>query len=285
MDDLFNDWKKRNTIFLKALTVGIKPKQIIHTISEDVLQTYTSKALINKYDVYQHLMNYWNEVMQDDCYLIAVDGWKAEPQRIIVTTKTKGKEEKKVDKGWECDLVPKNLVINRYFSAEQQAIDKQENQMEVYAIALKELEEDNGEGGIFEDFEKVNKLTVQRRLKELEAQQKKSKKKQNSYEKVADPEAEYDIKEISTLKQYLKIADDYSVLSTLVKTAKIELDQLALKRYQILTENDIKQLVVDDKWMTNIERSIKTEMERISQRSFQDSRAHPRRISSCNDRA
>jgi type I restriction enzyme M protein len=33
---------------------------------------------MDKYDVYQHLMNYWNDVMQDDCYLIAVDGWKAE---------------------------------------------------------------------------------------------------------------------------------------------------------------------------------------------------------------
>ncbi|MDP3838194.1 MAG: hypothetical protein Q8Q54_04660, partial [Methylococcales bacterium] len=32
---------------------------------------------------------------------------------------------------------------------------------------------------------------------------------------------------------------------------------------------DIKQLVVDDKWMASIERSVKTEMERISQRLTQ----------------
>jgi type I restriction enzyme M protein len=124
MDNLFADWKKRNTIFLKALTIGIKPKQTIHSISEDVIaNVYTGKALMDKYDVYQHLMNYWNEVMQDDCYLIAVDGWKAEPYRIIVTTKVKGKEDKQVDKGWDCDLVPKTLVIDRYFLTEKKAIE------------------------------------------------------------------------------------------------------------------------------------------------------------------
>ena len=97
------------------MTVGVKPKQIIHGISEDVLQTYTGKALMDKYDVYQHLMNYWNETMQDDCYLIAVDGWKAEPVRILVKNK---------DKGWDCDLVPKTLVIDRYFPTQKEAIEK-----------------------------------------------------------------------------------------------------------------------------------------------------------------
>lgn len=265
MDNLFADWKKRNTSYLKTLAIGVKPKQIIHAIAEDVLQTYAGKALLDKYDVYQHVMNYWNEAMQDDCYLIAVDGWKAEPYRIIV----KNKAGKETDRGWDCDLVPKHLVINRYFLAEQQAIDKQESQMEVYAAALNELEEDNGEGGVFEDFEKVNKNTVLKRLKELEAQQKKLKKKEKNYAMVAEPEVEYERKEVQTLKQYLKIAEDYAALSNLVKTKKVELDALAMARYATLTETDIKQLVVDDKWMANIERSVKTEMERISQRLTQ----------------
>ena len=73
MDALLADWKTRNTSFLKSLTVGIKPKQTIHTLSKDALQAYTDKALMDKYDVYQYVMNYWNEVMQDDCYLIAVE--------------------------------------------------------------------------------------------------------------------------------------------------------------------------------------------------------------------
>lgn len=112
MDALFADWKTRNTQLLKALTIGIKPKQTIFRISEDVLTTYTGKALMDKYDVYQHLLNYWHDAMEDDCYLIAVDGWKAEPYRILVKNKT---TDKVTDKGWECDLVPKTVVIDRYF--------------------------------------------------------------------------------------------------------------------------------------------------------------------------
>jgi len=42
-----------------------------------------------------------------------------------------------------------------------------------------------------------------------------------------------------------------------------------IERYKTLTEADIKQLVVDDKWMATIERSVQTEMERISQRLTQ----------------
>ena len=65
-------------------------------------------------------MDYWAETMQDDCYLIAADGWKAETYRIIEKDK-KGKEK---DKGWACDLVPKPLIVARYFAAEQAAIDQ-----------------------------------------------------------------------------------------------------------------------------------------------------------------
>jgi type I restriction enzyme M protein len=123
---------------------------------------------MDKYDVYQHLMNYWNETMQDDCYLIAVDGWKAEPYRIIVTTKVKGKEDRQVDKGWACDLVPKTLVIDRYFLTEKKAIDKLEAEREAVASELVELEEEHsGEEGYFSDYDKVNKANVQKRLKEI----------------------------------------------------------------------------------------------------------------------
>ena len=139
------------------------------------------------------------------------------------------------------------------------------------AAALNELEEDNGEGGVFEDFEKVNKAAVQKRLKELEGQVKKITRKKMEYAMVAEPDAEYETedKEKRILKQYLKIADDYSDLSSMVKNAKTELDIKALARYKTLTETEIKQLVVDDKWMASIQRSIKTEMERISQRLTQ----------------
>ena len=77
-------------------------------------------------------MDYWAETMQDDCYLIAADGWKAETNRVIETDK-KGKEK---DKGWACDLVPKPLIVARYFAKEQAAIDELAAELEAITAKL-----------------------------------------------------------------------------------------------------------------------------------------------------
>jgi type I restriction enzyme M protein len=45
----------------------------------------------------------------------------------------------------------------------------------------------------------------------------------------------------------------------------MELDARLLAFYPTLTESQIKQLVVDDKWMATIDKDIHTEMDRISQ--------------------
>ena len=201
---------------------------------------------MDKYDVYQHLMNYWNETMQDDCYLIAVDGWKAGPVRILV----KNKAGKETDKGWDCDLVPKTLVIDHYFLADKKSIEQLESAKETVASALQELEEAHGgEEGYFADYDKVNKVNVQKRLKSVDT----SKSKKDNAE------------EIKVLKAYLALIDEQSDLNSKINSSKVKLDLKALNRYKTLTEDEIKQLVVDDKWMTSIERSVKTEMGHISQ--------------------
>lgn len=261
MDDLFTDWKTRNTETLKALTPiiigGQKPKQTIFRISEDVLTAYTGKALMSKYDVYQHLMNYWNEVMQDDCYIIAADGWKAELSIIKQT---------KQATVWDCDLVPKTLAIDRYFLIEKKAIEKLEANKEAIAAQLNELEEEhNTEEGYFADLDKVNKANVQKRLKELLATKPKAKKKELAI--AAEPETAFG--EQAVLELYLKLLDDQTNLNKKIKEATAILDIKVIERYKTLTEDEIKQLVVDDKWMASIERSVKTEMERISQRLTQ----------------
>lgn len=245
MDTLFSQWKDMNTQILKALHIGIKPKQIIHNLSEDVLTAYTDKKLMNKYDMYQHLMNYWNETMQDDCYLIAVDGWKAE---ISIAKKTKSASV------WDCDLVPKTLVIDRYFLAEKKAIEALEVNREMIATQIAELEEEhNTEDGFFADMEKVNKVNVQKRLKAIDS-----------------PIFKTDnAEEIKVLKAYLQAIDKQAELGKTIKDAINTLDLKVLERYKTLTEDEIKQLVVDDKWMTSIEKSVKSEMERISQRLTQ----------------
>ena len=244
MDNLFVQWKTKSTEFLKRLTVNNNPKQVIVTLAEDILEKYEGKPLVDKYDIYQHLMTYWNEVMQDDCYIISADGWKAETYRILVANKQK----KMVDKGWTCDLVSKDLVINRYFRTEKQTLENLETEKETTLSKLTEIEEEhNTENGYFSELEKINKGNVEKRYKELKK------------EKNADDE------ELSVLKRYVDLHVKFSKLKKHITQLEKELDDKLYAKYHVLTEDEVKQLVVDDKWMQSIETAVKGEIDNISQ--------------------
>jgi type I restriction enzyme M protein len=167
MNAHFASWRGKTAKKLKALEAGFFPKQLIVEIAEDLLAHYAGKPLIDAYDVYQHLMDYWAESMQDDCYSIAADGWKAEASRILVKDK-KGKEK---DKGWTCDLVPKELVVARYFAKDQADIDTMVAALESVSARLAEMEEEHGgEDGVFGEFDKINKGAVKARIAECRVQ-------------------------------------------------------------------------------------------------------------------
>jgi type I restriction enzyme M protein len=237
----FDDWRVPVTKNLKALRAGFHPKQLIHEIAESLLLHYRNQPLIDAYDVYQHLMDYWADVMQDDAYLIAADGWKAETYRIIEKDK-KGKER---DKGWTCDLLPKNLIVARYFDAEQAKIDQVSADLEATSAALAELEEEHsGEEGVFADLEKINAATVKERIKE-----------------VGKDAAE----ELAVLKQWQVLAAQEAALRKQLKEQEADLDEKAYAKYPQLTEAEIKQLAVDDKWLGALKVAISGEMDRVSQ--------------------
>ena len=201
------------------------------------------QPLIDPYDVYQQLMDYWAESMQDDCYLIAADGWKAETTRIIEKDK-KGKEK---DKGWVCDLIPKALIVARYFAREQAAIDHLAAELEGVTARLTEMgEEHGGEDGAFAEIDDVNKANVAARLKEIKG------------DKDAADEA-------AVLSDWLKLSEQEADLKKRLKEAEAALDAQAYAKHPTLTESEIKTLVVDDKWLAALEAAIHSEMDRVSQ--------------------
>jgi type I restriction enzyme M protein len=243
MSSHFDTWRKRSATTLKELKQGCHPKDAIFALSEDLLAHYTGKPLIKHYNVYQHLMDYWAETMQDDCYLIAADGWKADTYRIIETDK-KGKQK---DRGWTCDLIPKELIIARYFAKEQSAIDKLAAKLESVGAALAELEEEHGgEEGAFAELDKVNKVNVAARLKEIKR----------------DKESK---EEIGILDQWLKLNGEEADLKKRIKAAEPALDAKACAQYPKLSKDEIKALVVDDKWFAALAVVIHGEMDRVSQ--------------------
>jgi len=117
---LFAKWKKKNAPLLKEFAQEGRPKALIETIAEDLLATFRAAPLLDAYDVYQHLMDYWAEIMQDDCYLVADDGWREAAQpRLIVEEKSK-KTKAKPDfilgkKKYQTELIPPALIVRRYF--------------------------------------------------------------------------------------------------------------------------------------------------------------------------
>ncbi len=129
--------------------------------------------LIDKYDVYQHLMVYWTDTMQDDVYLIAVDGWLGANKLRLLEDKSKEKADLTIDKlKYKADLIAPALIIARYFAAEQQAIDALAAQREAVAQQIEELvEEHAGEEGLLEtvknDQGTITKGSVTARLKEI----------------------------------------------------------------------------------------------------------------------
>lgn len=160
MDKLFESWKTKNTPTLKGINVETSPKQLIHAIAEDLLTEYSGKALVDRYDMYQHLMDYWLDIMKDDTYMIIEDGWVAKLHIVKQTKK---------ETIYDCDLVPKNLVVNRYFPEDLKAIQAKKSDKEAKENDFTTLLEDNtGEEAIFEDVEngKVSKAELNEKLDE-----------------------------------------------------------------------------------------------------------------------
>lgn len=137
----FENWKTQVDEKFRTINKTTKPKLLIDEISKMILQGFESINLVDKYDVYEVLLSYWNETMSDDVYLLVQDGYSAirETEAFYKETKSKKTDEKKKKEiGWDGKLVPKSLIIDMFFSSEQQLIDDTDS---IIAITLEELDE------------------------------------------------------------------------------------------------------------------------------------------------
>ena len=240
---VFGAWKAGVKGQLESLDVGAHPKKVLGTMAEALMRNFDNMALLDKYDMYQHLMEYWDVTLQDDLYLIAQDGWKAEPYRVF-----KKDKDKKKDIGWACDLVPKDIVIGAYFADEQRALSTLEGELEAAEEAFDAFEEEHSaEGGALTDLEKISKGNVQKALKEAKKTA------------VADEEA-------VIFQEYLSLYERKAKLKKDIKSKRVELDTAALSKYPELSPEDIKKLVIEDKWFASLESAVNKEMRGISQR-------------------
>jgi len=167
----------------------------------------------------------------------------AKTSRILETDK-KGKTK---DKGWTCELIPKPLIVARYFAKEQAGIDAAQAELEAATASLAELEEEHGgEDGVLGALDRIAKAEVSARLKEIKG----------------EPEAQ---DEATLLRRWLDLSENETTLKRAVKEQEAALDKLVYEKYPTLAEAEIKTLVVDDKWMTRLSAAVQAELERVSQ--------------------
>jgi type I restriction enzyme M protein len=256
---LFKKWRTDSVTRLRGIAKGGKPKALIETLSEDLLATFEKARLLDAYDVYQHLMDYWAMTMQDDVYMIVSDGWReaAKPRLIIEDKEKKTKEKPDFTVGklkYKAELIPTALVIARYFAAEQTAIEKLEAEVAASEQVLEEMaEEHGGEEGLLaeakNDKDKLTKASVAARLDAAE----------EGGADVAEPG------EIKLLKEYLGLSKQAAETCAKVSDAQEALLLKVVAQYGKLTEDEIKTLVVDDKWLATIAAAVQGELDRVSQ--------------------
>ncbi len=241
-----DDWFAAHRSVLQALNPDTVPKDLIAGISDDLLARFKNTPLLDEYDVYEQLMAYWHGVMHDDVFLVMNDGWceAAKPRKTIEDKERKLSETPDLVIGsgrsatkYKMDLIPPTLVVARYFADQQSKVDTLHAEAEDASRAVEEYVEEHAaeDGPLAEAMEdgKISKPLASTRLKVARHEG-------------ADPE------EIKALQHLIKLYNEQAVAKKAAKEAQTTLDLAALKKYGDLTEPEIKQLVLDDKWQATV---------------------------------
>ncbi|OZE80085.1 type I restriction-modification system subunit M [Rhodococcus sp. 15-649-1-2] len=239
------DWFAAHRDALAGITADTKPNNLITTIGDDLLTRFKPMPLLDEYDVYEQLMTYWHDTMHDDVYLVMADGWlnAAKPRKTIEDKERRLSEAPDLVVGsgrgaskYKMDLIPPALIVARYFADVQAAIDDLTAVAEEATRAVEEYVEEHAvEDGLLADAmddDKISKALVAARLKTLKTGG--------------------DSDEIKALKHAGVLYNTEAAAKKAVKDAQAQLDLATLKKYGDLTEEDIKALVLDDKWQATV---------------------------------
>nr|WP_283092863.1 class I SAM-dependent DNA methyltransferase [Acetobacter thailandicus] len=257
---IFAAWRKASIEAMRSFDKGHHPTDLIHALSEDLLARFREAPLVDAYDAYQHIMTYWSEVMQDDAYQIASEGWDVAKVIRELVKDADGKFTEEPDivlgsgrgaKKLKAEVIPPPLIVTRYFAVEQAEVDQLEVKAEVLGRHLEELEEEHsGEDGLLveaqTDAGKLTAASVKARLKMIKD----------------DVDAK---EELTVLRQWSALSVEHGEAARAAKDAQAELNAMVVKQYAKLPDADAWALVVEDKWITAICGAIKEEVDRVAQ--------------------
>lgn len=226
---------------LSSVKEECEPKSLIERWSRMLLDgAKAGLKLVNPYNVYEILMNYWAEAMQDDCYMISRDGWK------VSLNETK---KKSTFEDLECDLLPVSVVVGKFFAANYEAILAKRAEIEQISVEIEGLPEENPDAfdeSIYEMLEKVNEANVK---KAVAAQKKHS--------------IEADARMVEVWNQYLALCTRKKEASKEHSALVDALTEEVKKKYAAFTTDGIRDLVINGKWLKEVRSRSEAENKRV----------------------
>lgn len=245
IDNAFKDWQNSVDTKLRNIDKTVTPKEFIVELAQIILNEFGSVELLDKYDVYEVLLSYWNDVMSDDVHILTLDGYLAgkETENIIeIVTSGKKKGEERVT-GWDGKLIPKAIIAKEFFSVELEKIADAEDILAETKSLLEELTEENiGDDGALSEYMNDDKDAVVLKLVDAEVKLRKNKKDTSE--------------ETKTLISFVTLSEKVKKYKSLVNALKSELDEKVKEKYKNLTEDQIKDFLVNKKWYDAIYNGI-----------------------------
>lgn len=222
-----NSWEQDNKNILYSISSDSSVKSIINVLSSSILKDFENDKLIDKYEAYEFLMEYYNNSLKDDIYLIIENGWIP---KLVYAQDKNGKIKKNE---FDSDLLPKEIVINEYFKKENDNIEKLNNDLNDLSQEFDSMVEENtGDEEIFNDEEKVNEKLIKDKIKE---------------------ESE---ENISILKELIENLSSQKELKKTIKKYQEALNLLIIDKYNSFDEDASKDLIITKKWFKSIERTF-----------------------------
>ncbi|WRG42563.1 type I restriction-modification system subunit M [Helicobacter pylori] len=230
------------------LEPGFNPKTLIESVCSKVLKEFEKVGILDKYGVYQLFKDYYNEVLQDDWFLISFNGFEsAKNLRELTPLKDKNKKANYLEEPdfviqktyYKSDLIPKHLIKQRFFEKETKELEELENALNEKEANFEEfIEEHSNEEGLFYEL-KINESVLKKELKNAT-----------------------DLEDKKILKTALELLEAKNKALKMKNKAHEELELKAFHQYKNLEINEIKDLIIKDKWLNSLKNALENKIQK-----------------------
>lgn len=240
-----DEWVAWALPVLEGVNEKCRPKILIDELGEKILEIFQPVNLIDGYAIYQSVREYWELTLKDDIYTIVELGWLGSSKPVKLAAKAKDRVDFQIKKDkFHSETIPSQIIINRFFAKEESQLEALEEEVSQASEALDIFNVDfGGEEGILRDY-----LNDKGRIA-----------KKDFVKILRNPELGKE--ERDALKDYELLSEIEETLKDKRKTKEVELVELISKKYASLKDPDVKNILIEDKWIKAIREVVEIELE------------------------